>query len=545
MKILIAILQIQFLLSIASSDFSHLNLVKRCEFNLYRPKTVGPPVLKGLQIRPLFARIPSGEIFWIEVGGAQKLWMGYFFSSDGELKRTLPIPTGSAERISRPGSITVPYTLYRDAKSRFGCYDISKRLNIFDRNGNYASSLLMPLSLSSSSISDVVYDHNTLAIASRNIQTNYPVVSIVELNETDVQLKSYQLCEKLYSKAEKKGPFAGTFIDPLVNIISTGEVVFNLSISPDIHLLTKDGILLVERTIPDHFRSFLDAVDFDKVWFKYDSSGCISGEAEEWFKTWTHSYPVYELSNNRLVVPRVLYPTFNLDLYSYSDKEIKYLGYASADKEFLFADTSGIYLLESKDDTSIVVGKYEIVTPNFREERELGWSTKMLTAEQLKGIHKVVPDTSNSDTCKPCDREKLKPKGYCNTIDSVRLISSDSIEYSLKDMLTRDKDHIIVFSSPQECALYNVFNAARDYVNDKPGFDLTLVFSHPFPEELGIVAKLAQIDWDYPILTNIDYKRIEPILKSPACFLVVSKDGTITASADSPADYPDFVPKPR
>ncbi len=543
MKSFILLLYSLFIFNTASADTGHFGLIKRGELNLYRPKIVGAPVLKGLQIRPLFARTPSGEVFFIEMGGAQKLWIGYFFASDGELQRTIMVPTNT--KVTLPGRIALPYSVFVDSESRFGCYDNSKRLNFFDANGEFNSSLLMPLSLSSSRISDAVYNHDKLVLAARNIQTSYPEISVIDPNKSPLSCLSIPLCEDLYSQALEKGAYACAFIDPLVNFISTGEVVFNLSISPEVYFVNNDGSIIAEKTIPEHFRSFVNAGDFDETWFSYDSNGCISNATEEWFKTWTHSYPIYEYSDNHLVVPRVLYPTFYLDLYSYSDKDIEYLGYASTDKEFLVADTSGVYLLESKNDTSIVVGRYELVLPNYREERGIGWATTQLSPEQVAGIRRVIPDTTDSDTCKPCDKEKRRPTGYCSSIDTIKLVSADSVEYSLYNSLIPDTNHIIVFGSPQECALYNLFNAALDYVKNNPGFDLTIVFTHPFPEELRMVAKLAKIDWDYPILTNLDYKRLYPILKSQVCFLVVGKDGTITASADYPTDYPGFVPKPR
>ncbi len=533
------ILSLTLLGSSATTNGNGFSLVKRNELYLFRPKIVGLPVLKGLNIRPLFSRLPGGEIFMVELGGAQKVWGGYFFSPEGDVERMIMIPSGTKN--PPRGIISAPFTVFGNSSVGFGIYDNSKRLSLFDAYGKLQSSIALPVTIDSGRVTDVVYDKNKLIAATRNVQTNYPSITVVDYQSTPVKSFSIQLCKDMYSQAEKKGSNAGAFIDPVVNILPSGVVAFNLSISPEINLITKDGKLISNKTTPDHFRSFLNAENFDDSWFSYDSNGCISQKAEEWFKTWTHSYPVYELSNNRLVVPRVLYPIFNLDLYSYSDKEIKYLGYVSTEKEFLYADTTGVYLLEDKDDTSIIVGKYEVVAPGFAEDREHGWSTIRLTAEQLAGIHKVAPDTSKSDTCKPCDKEKLKPKGYSNTIDSIRLISADSIEYSLKGKLAPDKDHVIVFGGISDCALYFINNATYNYVKNKTNVDLTVVLSSPYASELEEGAKLASIDWKYPILTNLDYNRLNPILKSSVCFLVVSKDGTITASAE----YPNFAPKPR
>ena len=524
------------LTSTVVKDMHTYNLRKQSEICLYRPRIVGEPVLKGLQTRPLFACLSTGEIFLVEMGGIQKQWMGYFFAPNGIISRVIiPKPIGTSQK---PGIVSITFTLFGSASVGFGSYDCSNRLNLWDATGKFTSSLLVPISLDSGRTTQAVCDKNLLVLGSNNIKTNYPCVSIIKDLGSSTQSQSIPLDHKLYSQAITKGKYSYAFTSPLVNVLSSGKIAFNLSISPSIYLMTEDGSIIEADTTPPHFCSILDASNFEDLWLNYDTNGCISQDAEEWFKTWTHSYPVYEYADNRLVVPRVLYPTFYLDLYSYSDKEIKYLGYASSDKEFLFADSEGIYLLEGKNDTSIVVGMYQLISDSYQKDANPSWSMVYLSSEQLTGIRKIKPGSPKSDTCKSCDRKNRKPRGFSNSIEKIKLISPDSVEYSLIDSLVPEMNHILVFGSPQDGILYYAFEEAQKYIKDNAGFDLTVVLTHPYPDELRAVAKLCKIDWNYPTLTNLDIERLYTILKNPLCFLVVSKDGCITASTEFPTGCP-------
>lgn len=519
------------------------SLIKRNEFNLYRPALVGAPWSKRYRHTPFFARLSTGETFMIEIGGVGQQWMGYFFAPDGELNRMVMLTPMGAK--GKPGNISGVLTLFKNSSNEFGSYDNSKRLNLWDAEGKLIRSIILPLTVDSCGISTAVFNHNTLALSGIKISYDcndndgYPMVLIVDYQNPLEKHTSFPLCRKVYSQIKSKDKEAAGFVTSHICVLDSEKVACNLNCHHGVYLVTKDGTTISEEKIPPHFRPLAEAEKTDSTWFKYDEKGCISREGEEWLSTWTHSYPPYKYSQNRLIVPRVLYPTFYLDLYSYSDKKIKYLGYTSTDKEFLFADSSGVYLLERKDGTSVVVGQYEIVTHSYRKEQGVGWSTKRLSAEELTGIRKVPPDTS--EPCPDCPREKHRPRGYCSKIDTIKLVSADSVEYLLADSLAPDKDHVILFGAPQDCPMFQAFQAAQSYVEENPGFDLTIVYTHPYPEELKEFMRLVRTQYDCLILANIDRKRPTPILKSSVCFLVVSKDGTIVSSAD----YPDFVPKPR
>lgn len=513
------------------------SLVKREEIYLYRPKIVGPPLGRSFIIRPYFVHLPTGESFYVDIGGSKEQWIGYFFALEGEVERIIVLNPPGAR--GKPGSVSPVYTVFANSGNKIGTYDNSKRLNLFDALGNLSRSFLMPLTVDSAVVMSAVFDQNIIAVASKDVMNRFPVVTIFDYQEYPTKRISFTPNKKEYLLLKTTDAEPGRFIEAHTSILSTGEVVCNVNSQPEIFIITKEGTISEEKTVPPHFKSLSHAENPDPTWFVHDENGCRRPKAEQWFTTWTHSYPAYEYAPSTLIVPRVLYPTFFIDVYSYTDGNIEYLGFARSNKPFLFADSTGIFLLEEDNDTLIVVGRYEIVTPDYREERESGWTTKRLSAEELAGIQKVPPDTS--EPCPDCPREKHRPRGYCSKIDTIKLVSADSVEYLLVDSLAPDNDHVILFGVPQECAMFYALQAAQNYIEENPGFDLTIVYTHPYPEELKEFLRLVRTQYECLILNNIDGKRLRPILKTSVCFLVVSKDGKITASAD----YPRFEVKPK
>ncbi|MBD3284754.1 hypothetical protein GF359_00295 [candidate division WOR-3 bacterium] len=202
----------------------------------------------------------------------------------------------------------------------------------------------------------------------------------------------------------------------------------------------------------------MEADSFDDE--DFHPAGCtyLNEEGEEWLSTWTYSYPVYEYSDNRLIVPRICYPTYYLDMYSYSQDKIEYLGYASTDKRFLFADSSGIYLEESKDDISVVLGKYSIVSYHELEEKR-GWSVSSFLPNETSERRTVrSKKLEPSTTSKP---QKVKSRQYISNLDTFKMLSSDSCDYLLLDSLTYEKHHVILFSRPQDCGLKTTLEEAQ------------------------------------------------------------------------------------
>jgi len=537
MELLKTILLTVLLLGVKPQEGKELktfSLIKRNEIYLYRPKFIEKPIAQVYHARPFFARLPTGEIFMIERGPG-KGW-GYFFGPDGELQRMIILsPSGTK---ARPGAITGINTIFATQDNQFGSFDNSNRLNLFDANGDFSNSILLPLTVNEGIIFTASLKYGKLAMGGPSMEDGHPFFAVFNLDPL-IEPFYFNLDETAMIQAESKGKVAKPFVAKHICILPGGKVVGNVSTLPNIYIIKNDKTVIVGKTVPPHFHPITEAEELDSSVAFFNKEGRLNEEIEEWLTTWTFSYPPYTYNRNQLLIPRVLHPTFYLDLYSYSDEDITYLGYASTDKRFLYADSSGVYLLETQDDTSVVVGRYEIVTREFGEERESGWTTKRLSAEELTGIRKVPPDTS--EPCPDCPREKHRPRGYCSKIDTVKLISADSVEYLLMDSLAPDKDHVILFGAPQDCPMFQAFQAAQSYVEENPGFDLTIVYTHPYPEELKEFMRLVRTQYDCLILNNIDRKRPTPILKSSVCFLVVSKDGTIVSSAD----YPDFVPKPR
>jgi len=512
---------------IAENSDEGFSLLKQSETCLYRPEFPGKPWSQNYSPRPLFARLPTGEIFMIEKD-LMTGW-GYFFTPGGKLNRMINLipPSGKGT----PGKISGVTTIFVTPRGEFGTYDNARRINLFDPQGNLNSSFLHPC-FRGGGIVTAAFDYNTLAFGGftidiqDSVRTMYPRFVIVDYENPSEGFLSPSICEYAYTEAEPKGKMVHAFVTENVTALAFGKIACNVGSYPHVYIVSEDGTMIEEDTLPSHFRPLAkaDILGFD--WPEAEKGGHLTEETERWLTTWTHSYPIYEYSDNRLIVPRVLYPTFYLDLYSYSDEKIEYLGYTSTDKEFLFADSSGVYLLERKDDTSVVVGQYELVTADFHETRESEWTTNRLAAEGATGIRKVPPDTSGRSPDYP------KKKEYSTKIDTVKLVSVDGVEYLLIDSLTSGKGHVLVFGAPQDCGISKAIEDAQKYVEENPDFDYTVVYTHPYPEELKEFIRLKRSYCDYPILTNTDKERLENVLRRSLCLLVVSEDGTIVSRVE-------------
>jgi len=518
------------------------HLLKRGETILYRPGWVAEPYSKSFKYHPYFCRAPTGEIFMVEIG-ADKKGMAYFFTSEGKLRKKFALKSccGFAAT-GKPGSLNGISRVFLATDKEFGTVDNTYRLSLWDFDGNLTFSMILP------SYHLKRYHYFRFPVFNRKILVSGLVympldsnlngsVQILKLDYEDrtAQPQLYPLREDACSLMLSKG--ADGFISPHVSVLSDGKIAYTLNLFPDVYLLSDDGTILIESSVPPHYRSFLDAESLTVSLTKGDSTGRMGmpEEIEQWVSTWTHSYPVYEYSGNRLLVPRVLYPTVNLDIYSYSDTNITYHGYASTEKEFLFADSSGVYLLEEKDSIRVVVGVYTIETSKVMGEiAKVGAPP---TDEEFLDIKKVPPDPS--DDCQKCSRKKYR--GRAKNIQKVKLLSTDSTEYLLADSLASGKGHLILFAGSLGYKPTFGVVAAEYYLKEYPDYEFVIVYTHPYPEELKESVKLIQMQTDYRILTNIDEERLKPLLKTSMSLLFVSKDGMITASAD----YPRFEIKDR
>jgi len=526
------------------------SLIKRSEIYLYRLKLHDEPWSQNYTMSPHFGRLPTGEIFMIEKD-KNHIGSGYFFSPTGEIVKMFLLEKPQPMRArGRPGSLSSPANVFTNSSNEFGTYDhLPKRINLWNANGKLNRSFIIPkISFLNNKkvITSAAFDHKILALGyldfSEFDQTNMIVTPSILLYDFNNYLNipiNYPISKDSYNQALSKG--AAALVTVNVNILLNDKVACNVSDCHEVYLITKKGAILIEDTVPSHFRSIGDATPIDELEDcgcpdLRDDEGHMPKELEEWVTTWTHSYPVYEYTNNKLIVPRVLHPMNYLDLYYYSDTSLSYIGYAEIDKRFLFADSSGVYVLEGKDDTSVVIGKYEIVTTDYRKNQGMGWVATDLSSEQLAGIRKVSPDTSKP--CPDCPREKYKPKR--SKINKLKLLSPDSVAYFLIDSLNTDKEHVILFGPPQDWRMSAAFDAAKKYCsNDSANYDLTVVYTHPYPVELKWASLLTQVV-DLT-LVNLDEKRLVSFIENEVTFLVVSKDGTIVASAN----YPGFEPKPR
>ena len=537
MKILVIIIEALILTS-TSTQPEEFHLLKRSETTLYRPSLVAEPYSKSFKFHPHFCRAPTGEVLMVEMG-ADKKGMAYFFTSEGKLKKKFGLKSccGFAAT-GKPGSLNGIFNVFLATDAEFGTEDITHRLSLWDLDGNLTFSMILP----SYQLKRYhyfwfpVFNRKTLVSGLVYMPLDSNLIGSVQIYKLDYEKSTAQ--PQLYPLREDADSLflsetAKAFLAPHVSILSNGKIAYTHNLFPDVYLVSDDGTVLIESSVPPHYRSFLDAESLTvKLW---DAGVGMPDEVEQWVSTWTHSYPVYEYSGNRLVVPRVLYPTVNLDVYSYSDTNITYRGYASTEKEFLFADTAGIYLLEGKDSTRVVVGAYTIETSEVMDE--IARVGAPPTDEEFLGIRKVPPDPS--DDCQKCSRKKYR--GRAKNIRKVKLLSPDSIEYQLLDSLASGKNHLILFAGQLGYKPTFGVAAAEYYLEEKPDYEFVIVYTHPYRQELKESVKLIQMQTDYRILTNIDEERLKPLLKTSMSLLFVSKDGKITASAD----YPRFEVKPR
>jgi hypothetical protein len=499
------------------------SLIKTNEICLYRPAINMQPWSKVYTWQPLFAKAPSGEILFFEYAPGGKS-LGYFFSSQGNLERIAKVaPMGSK---GKPGVVSSGIRVVSTTPdNEFWTYDLSSRINFFNSKGEFLKSILHPCFNSTCSFLSASFDGKTFAFAGFDIKVNdqkqeWGTQFIIVNYLNPAKTKTYHFANDAYTIGNSKCPIGYSFINTNVNFLSSGKIACNVSSTPDIFLVSNDGSYISTTTAPPHFKSIKNADVLKADWSQAeDSTFHLKKNIEDWLCTWTNSYPVYEYTENRLIVPRVLYPTFYLDLYSYTDKSIDYLGYVYTNKPFLFADSSGVYLLESKDDTSVVIGRYDLVTPDYYETRDAEWKAYLASASEAIGIRKVAPASDSGKV-----KTEIQP---LSSIEGVKLVSANGGEYLLTDSLTRGKGHVLCFGDPNYCSVTQMVDTAKSYVAKNPDFDYALIYTHPYAEEIKDYVRLKRSYTDYPILTNIDKKKLEQLLTQKLEMLIVSKDGAI------------------
>lgn len=464
--------------------------------------------------------------------------LAYFFSPCGELRKIIKTNMCCAVYVQgSPGNLAGIQSVFVNSKNEFGTFDQGYRLSLWDPSGNLTYSIALP----TYQLKDFyylippVFDHSTFASGLYHFN---PVDSsgntefvLLSFDDPGFAPKIIPLRNDAVKLACKKG--AQAYIKILVTPLSSGSFACNINFFPEIYLISKSGKVITADTVPSHFRSLMDADSFAlKPSELEDSNGHMSEAAERWFSSWSHSYQSYEISENRLLVPRVLYPTYYLDIYSYSDTNISYIGYVSTQKRFLYADTSGVYLEESWDVDKRVVGKYSLVDFSHLDNIAAKEIEATEISEKISGIKKV--ESNPGGDCSKCSREK-EYKGRKKAIRNLKLVSPDGNEYVLLDSLSPGKEHLILLSARLGLVSTMATSIARDFVRENPELSLVIVLTHPYPQELNESLKLLRImQTDYRILSNIDENRLKPYLKSPVSILKLSKEGEIIESAEWP-----------
>lgn len=521
-------------------------LLKREETVLYRPAADIEPYSKSYSYLPFFCRAGTGDFFFVERNKSGKGVM-YFFASNGELRKMVELnPCCAINTQGGPGNVAGIQSVFVNRNNEFGTYDTGYRLSLWDTSGNLQyTAILSPYQLKMYYyLVTPVFDRRVLACGLKFFNPIKAIggtqAAIFDYENENSIPKIFDLPGEAFNLTFSKGAPEYTRIQ--VASLSTGQYACNISVLPGIYIVSEDGKMLSNETVPPHFRSLAYAESLGVRPFVWeDSVGRMSEAVEDWISTWTHSYRAYEYGQGRLLVPRVLYPATYLDLYSYTNDSITYNGYATCPKPFLFADTSGIYLEEERDSVKLVVGKYLLVDTfllnsnmsNMKEEA-------VQTAEKVSGIRKVAP--GNDEDCLKCSRKSKKYRGNRNNLRNLKLISPDSTEYVLLDSLTNDEDHLILFMARMGLISSVAAAIARNYNNENPELDLTIVVTHPYVNELKESLKFLRLmQTDYRILANIDEDRLKPFMKSPVSLLVISKEGKIVKSGE----WPNFTMQSR
>lgn len=521
-----------------------LILVKRKEIVLYRSASDIEPYSKSFLYEPFFCRAGTGEVFLVERNKDGK-GVIYFFASNGELRKMVELnPCCAINTQGGPGNVAGIQSVFVNRNNEFGTYDTGYRLSFWDVYGNLQyTTILSPYQLKMYYyLKSLVFDRRVLA---SGIYFFNPIkaiggtqAAIFDYENTNSDPKIFDLPGEACSLAFSKGAESYTRIQ--VASLSTGQYACNVNLLHGIYIVSEDGKMLSNETVPPHFRSLAYADSLSPKVVE-DSLGRRSQEVEDWLCTWTHSYRAYEYGQGRLLVPRVLYPATYLDLYSYTNDSITYNGYATCPKPFLFADTSGIYLEETRNSEELIVGKYSLVDTSLLNSNMSKMEQEaMQVAEKVSGIRKVAP--SNDEDCLKCSRKSKKYRGNRNNLRNLKLLSPDSTEYVLLDSLTNDEDHLILFMARMGLITSVATYIAQNYNYENPELDLTIVLTHPYPAELEESLRFLRLmQTDYRILANTDENRLKPFMKSPVSLLEISEDGRIEKSGQ----WPNFAMQSR
>lgn len=384
--------------------------------------------------------------------------------------------------------------------------DVRRRINVYDGTGSVLRSIFVPDFGLSPSLARKYRDY--LIISGLHWDGHARVVVYeYESGRKVCEFFPVQPDEWEFLMAKNAD---GLFDGPLFAVSGMGHVFCNRMFDHRIFEYTLSGELVhIFEEKPHHYVGLSEVEACPPTQESADSEKT----GPVWEATWSYSGCPDLYGKDILVVPRRIAPPYYLDMYSISEK--RYLGYCELGKRpFVFSDAKYIYLYEHFSDSLLVVGKYipvlrEIQTPQPSESAGTCSLSKAASERLLLDV--------------PAQSLKIS----ADSINELKIVGLDGKERLLSDYLTNVGRHFVIFVRPFfDCPFLPMYEAVKEFCNKRPDYDLYVVISHPYKDELEFL--LGGLELDGRVIPNLrlsDMKEIIPSYPLPG-IVVLNGDGS-------------------
>jgi len=391
-----------------------------------------------------------------------------------------------------------------------------RRINIYDDKGNALKSIFVPdFGFSPTS----AQKHRNFLILGGLHWDQRPRIMVYDY-ETCTKIGEFFAMERDdYDILIQKN--ADVFFEgPFFVVSPEGHVFCNRMYDHRVFEYTLSGELLhVYEEVPPHYVG-LDAVEPGPSTEELTNS---PESASEWEASWSYSgYPsLYH--RDMFVVPRRLAPPYYLDFYSISER--RYLGYCDlGSKAFAFSDSNYIYLYEHFSDTLLVIGKYvALVGGTTKEPPREETATHFLSKKTIEAILDEVLHEPSETTME--------------SVADLKVVGLDGREKLLRECLSGASRHFVIFVRLFfDCPFLPMYEPVRDFCKENKDYDLYVVVTHPYKEELECVIKGLKLEATViPNLRGSAVKGVAPSYPYPGIILL-NKDGSKILATCSTVD---------
>ena len=113
-----------------------------------------------------------------------------------------------------------------------------------------------------------------------------------------------------------------------------------------------------------------------------------------------------------------------------------------------------------------------------------------------------------------------------DSINTINVKSWEGNNIRLKTLLPADKHHFVLFMGPFDCGWLKMLQTGKEFTGENPDFDLTVIMTHPYAEELKWLTK--GLDLGTRIIPNTDSLLLHKlgVLTAPD-ILIVHRNGKI------------------